>query len=217
MNYIIFDMDGVLIDSEPIYRKRQKEFLELKGFHNVPEELYDKICGANSRDSYQLWKEHLPGFQMSYETYMKERREALKGQTFDVRKIVDSEIYELLEFLRQENYHVALASSSFKDTIYQNLDKLKIRSCFELVVSGMDFRRSKPDPEIYCYTMQKLGVEPQKCLVVEDSTYGITAAKDAGAIVIGKIDQRFGYDQSRADFLVKHLLEIKDICRMLKM
>ena len=59
--------------------------------------------------------------------------------------------------------------------------------------------------------MERLKVEPSKCLVVEDSTYGIMAAKAAGAIVIGKKDERFGYDQSGADYLIKHLTEIVEI------
>ena len=64
------------------------------------------------------------------------------------------------------------------------------------------------EPEIYQYTMKKMKADPKKCLVVEDSTYGITAAKAAGAIVIGREDERFGYDQSGADYLIKRLTEI---------
>ncbi|MCI8558606.1 MAG: HAD family phosphatase [Lachnospiraceae bacterium] len=67
------------------------------------------------------------------------------------------------------------------------------------------------EPEIYQYTMKKMKADPKKCLVVEDSTYGITAAKAAGAIVIGREDERFGYDQSGADYLIKRLTEIVKI------
>ena len=71
---------------------------------------------------------------------------------------------------------------------------------------------SKPDPEIYIYTMKKMGVEPKDCYVVEDSTFGLQAAESAGAVVICKRDDRFGYDQSGADYYIDRLAEIEDIC-----
>jgi len=216
MRHIIFDMDGVLIDTEPIYRERNKRFMCMKGFTNVSDELYDKTCGSNTVDVHRMFLEQVEGFDMDYDTYMAERKAFSKAPLYDARKIVDREIYPLLAYLKSENYHIALASSSFRDSISRNLKALEIENYFEAVVSGMDFKHSKPDPEIYLYTMKQLGVSPEHCLVVEDSTYGITAARAAGAIVIAKKDDRFGYDQSQADYQVEHLSRIIDICEKLK-
>lgn len=180
INHIIFDMDGVLIDSEPEYKARTRRFLEAKGFKNIQ--------------------------------FADGKREFYREQPIDIRKLVNREIYMLLEYLKERNFHIGLASSSFKDTIIRNLTTLEIQDYFEVVVSGMDFKHSKPDPEIYHHTIRQMNVAPNKCLVVEDSTYGIIAAKAAGAIVICKKDERFGYDQSQADYQVESLAEIRQIC-----
>ena len=76
----------------------------------------------------------------------------------------------------------------------------------------MEYWNCKPDPEIYIYTMKKMGVEPKDCYVVEDSTFGLQAAESAGAVVICKRDDRFGYDQSGADYYIDRLAEIENIC-----
>ena len=80
-----------------------------------------------------------------------------------------------------------------------------------MVVSGAEFKNSKPDPEIYRYTIKKLHATASECLVVEDSIYGIIAAKQAGAVVTAKKDERFGQDQSGADYMVDDLLQIEGI------
>lgn len=203
IKHIIFDMDGVIIDSEPEYKKRLKRFMISEGF-DISEELYNKTCGSNLKKSFEFLKNSVKGFNLDYRDY-------LKGDPIDPVKIVDPEIYPLLEYLKSQNCHIALASSSPKENIIRNLKALNIRGYFELIVSGMEFHESKPNPEIYCYTMKKMGVMPQECLIVEDSTYGLQAAKASGAVVVCKIDNRFGYDQSNADYYVKHLMEIKDL------
>ena len=145
---------------------------------------------------------------MSFEQYVSEKRNILKNDIIDIRKVVDPEIYPLLEWLKVNGFSIALASSTLKERIMDNLSILNLKEYFDVIVSGMDFKRSKPDPKIYYYTMNQLRITPDKCLVVEDSTYGIEAAKMAGAIVIAKIDNRFGYDQSKADYKIEKLGEI---------
>ena len=81
----------------------------------------------------------------------------------------------------------------------------------ELVVSGESFYRSKPDPEIYSHTAVSLGVGAGECLVVEDSTAGITAAHRAGMQVAALVDDRFGFDRSLADFEVGRLRDILEL------
>lgn len=213
IRHIIFDMDGVLLDSEPVYRERIKRFMCMKGFTDIPEELYDRTCGANSVDTYRMFREKVKGFAMDYDTYMAERKAFNGARLLDPKEMVDQEIYPLFKYLKEEGFRIALASSSFKETIERNLKLLEIADVFDVVVSGMDFEHSKPDPEIYFYTMRQLQAVPENCLVVEDSGYGIAAAKAAGAIVIAKRDERFGYDQSQADYTVERLLQIVDIIK----
>ncbi len=207
MKHIIFDMDGVLVDTEPEYRRRTKAFFEEKGFQ-ISDEVYNLTCGSNLKETYEIFRKHVEGFQMAFEDYEREKRAYARRAPIDAAALAEADIYPLLSWLKERRYHIALATSSPEDTIYRYLSALKIEDYFEIKVSGTRFARSKPDPEIYQYTMKKMRAKPSECLVVEDSTYGITAAKAAGAVVIAKKDDRFGYDQSGADYLVERLTEI---------
>ena len=85
-----------------------------------------------------------------------------------------------------------------------------MRPWFDLVVSGRQFKRSKPDPEIYHYTANTLKVSEAECFVIEDSEVGIEAGKAAGMTVAALRDDRFGFDQGKADYLMESLIEILD-------
>ena len=85
-----------------------------------------------------------------------------------------------------------------------------------MIISGEVFKESKPNPEIYLTCIEKLNLEADECVAVEDSEYGIEAAKKAGLICIAKRDDRFNYDQSKADYFIDDHDEIKDILENLK-
>ena len=87
----------------------------------------------------------------------------------------------------------------------------EIREYFEVVVSGNQFKRSKPDPEIYQYTAAQLGVRAEECLAVEDSTIGITAASRAGMKIAAVIDNRYNFDQSLADYHIARVKEVLEV------
>ncbi len=126
----------------------------------------------------------------------------------DYRAIFRSEVTEVLRLLKEKGYLVALASSTQMDIIMRVLNENQIASYFDIIVSGSQFRQSKPNPEIYFYTAGQLGVTPEECLVIEDSTLGITAASRAGMIIAALIDDRFGFDRSLAHYEIRNLDEI---------
>lgn len=210
MKYVIFDMDGVIVDTEPEYRRRTKSFFESMGYQ-IPEELYDLTCGSNLKHTYELFRKYVKEFDMEYEEYVEKRKHYGNYEAIDPGKYVDKHIYPLLDWLKRRKIHIALASSSPRESIERYLTLLKIREYFELIVSGAEFKNSKPDPEIYRYTIKKLHATAAECLVVEDSIYGIIAAKQAGAVIAAKKDERFGQDQSGADYMVDDLLQIEGI------
>ena len=107
---------------------------------------------------------------------------------------------------------IALASSSALANIRRVLTECELTEAFDVVVSGEAFTRSKPDPEIYQYTMAQLGRTPAECLIVEDSTYGVQAGAAAGGVVAALRDDRFPFDQSAARF---HLEQLADIPQLL--
>lgn len=83
-----------------------------------------------------------------------------------------------------------------------------MRPLFDLIVSGKQFRQSKPNPEIYHYTAKTLGASEDECFVIEDSTVGIQAARRAGMTIAALLDDRFGFDQEAADFHIEKILQV---------
>lgn len=205
---VIFDMDGVMIDSEMEYLKYIYEFVKEKKPSIKIEELYG-IVGTTKKDCWEVVAKVLG----NGETW-EELRKQYKGRWKDVYKWIDYRtifrpvILEILDELKEEGYRLAVASSTNLDQVRKILEMNHVAERLELMVSGEMFKRSKPDPEIYLYTAEALGVKPQECLVIEDSTVGITAGHDAGAMVAALIDLRFGFDRSLADFELKTLEEI---------
>lgn len=211
---VIFDMDGVIIDSEPVYLEKDLEFARTKNPDVVLKDLYGMVgssrkdawsCMARAIHNGQTWEELRDEFRDSRDVYSE----------MDYRKIFRPEIPGLLEELKKMGLCLALASSTGIDIIERVLRENEIRSCFEVVVTGAQFKRSKPDPEIYHYTAAQLGIPEDQCLAIEDSTFGVTAASRAGMKIAALIDHRFHFDQSLADYRMESLNEVLEIARKL--
>ncbi|WP_414839062.1 HAD family hydrolase [Carnobacterium sp. TMP28] len=202
---VIFDMDGVIVDTEPIYYERLHEFFKVNEVHPDLEEL-DKIAGANSTDTWdtiqRIWGKTLNKheYDKAYEDYFKDR-------PIDSNDILDSNLKTLLDWLVENKYKIALASSSSMTEIKKVLEECNLSHYFESILSGDMFRQSKPNPEIYLKSAAQLEVKPAECLVIEDSTYGIMAAKDAGMYVLAKRDERFNFKQDLADKIINRLTD----------
>ena len=121
------------------------------------------------------------------------------------------DVQEILTFLRQKEVKIALASSSSMLDINQMLDTHQLRSYFDVILSGNDFKETKPNPEIYLTAMSELGVEATESLIIEDSEKGIQAGKSADATVWAIEDKRFGMNQDKADMKVESLTAIQKL------
>lgn len=204
---VIFDMDGVLIDSEPVYLDSMLRFARTKN-PELKEEDIHSIVGLTSKDTWEIMERAI-GNGQSWPELRKEYHEwtgVYEGT--DYCAIFRPEARGLLEELKKRGYRLAVASSTHRQLVLHVLFQNQILSYFETVVTGDMFTRSKPDPEIYHYTAAKLGVKEENCFVLEDSTVGIRAAHDAGMEVAALIDDRFGFDRSLADHQVEHLQDI---------
>ena len=109
----------------------------------------------------------------------------------------------------------AVATSTEKKRASKLLQDAGVYEKMDAFVYGDEIKESKPDPEIYLYTAEKLGAEPGECLVIEDSTVGITAASRAGMKVAALIDNRFAFDRSLASCEIRTLTEIPALVRTL--
>lgn len=203
---VIFDMDGVLIDSEIVYIRHQCEKLQPKYPWVTQESLYPTVGMSGAEDRLFLAK--LLRRETDDPAFLQELEELYRSCEVSYPDILNPQAVPVLRRLQTMGLQIALASSSGIKTIRQVLHTCGIARYFDSVVSGDRFRRSKPDPEIYQYTMRCLGRRPGECLVVEDSTYGVRAGAAAGAVVAALRDSRFPFDQSAARFQIDHLEEI---------
>ena len=174
---VIFDMDGVLIDSEPVYLHHQYTQLKPSYPWITVESMYP-LVGISGQ-------EYMPFMaKLCRRTDDAVFRQEMDAMNADCRvyypDILRKEVRPLLHELKQMGLQVALASSSSRECIEQVLAQCEIRELFDCIVSGHEFTRSKPDPEIYRFTMDKLRRKPEECLIVEDSTYGVQAGTAAG-------------------------------------
>ena len=119
-------------------------------------------------------------------------------------------VLELLSYLKNKQITLALASSSPIDNIEDVLKQCEIETYFKYIVSGENFKRTKPDPEIYEYTCKQIGVSKDEIWVVEDSEYGIEAAKNAGLKVMGLYNSKLYQDLTDANLIISSLKQIME-------
>nr|WP_314462513.1 HAD family phosphatase [uncultured Clostridium sp.] len=208
---VIFDMDGVIIDSEGVYLEYQLEFAKKKNPDVKLEDLYPMV-GATKQECWEVVERAVSNGQTWEELRTEFRRRDIYGE-IDYRTIYRPEVTDTLKQLKHTGFRLALASSTHLELVERVLKENGIREYFEAVVSGEQFKKSKPDPEIYLYTVSQLKLKPEECLAVEDSTIGITAARRAGLKIAAVIDTRYGFDQSLADY---KLNQVKDVLEAVK-
>lgn len=178
---IIFDMDGVLVNTEPAIRKACIEALKDYGVNAKPED-FVPFTGMGE-DAFVGGVSELYG--VKYQTQMKVRAYDIYDEIAQSDVILFDSIKETVLKLRK-NHRVAVASAADLRKVKINLRCLGMSvDDFDAVVTGSDVTNKKPDPEIFLKAAEKIGVEPKDCLVIEDALSGVTAAMRAGMQAIG--------------------------------
>lgn len=208
---IIFDMDGVLVDSEGFYLDLFSELIRSHG-GEVDRNILYTIPGASGDKTWEIIATMWP------EPAEPARLRALFHETYPdycppYGEIMYPEVPQVLRDLKNAGYQLALASSTAMNFIEIMLDETGLRPMFNSVLSGRMFKESKPHPQIYLQSAAALGVDPSACVAVEDSPYGILAGKNAGMTVIARRDERFAFDQSRADAQINDLSELPGLLK----
>jgi sugar-phosphatase len=182
MKAAIFDMDGLLIDSEPLWRLAEQEVFATVGVH-----LNDTLCGETmglrSDEVVHHWFQRFPWSDPSpgeVEGILIARMHELILHRGEAMPGVD----EVLGQIHQAGLRLGLASSSPPLLIKAVLERLGIADRFEVTCSAIHEKRGKPDPAVYLTAAQQLGVEPKECLAFEDSLAGVRSACAAGMMVI---------------------------------
>ena len=200
---ILFDMDGTLVDSERYYTEMYYKWLCQ---YNVVDkkEIY-KIVGLNMDDTYKTMS-LLSG--LSYDETKKSYDEYFGMHPMDYNDYLFNDVRDVLSKL--QDYKLAIC------TLYSRrmLDKIIIDcslNCFDLLLSDEDVKNPKPSPDIYLKAIERLGVNRDETLVIEDSSTGIKAGKNAGICTLARDSSRFFVDQSEADYIFDDLHGVLNI------
>ena len=213
---VIFDLDGVLADSEPWWNEIDAKLLAEYGV-TYRGEYHRNVLGVSYRLAVEFYKKT---FGLSVPTdEMMRRRGEIAADFFANRIDVFPSTKLVLQELRQMNLHLAVATSSVSASARPFLARHELTTFLEVVVTGEEVEHGKPHPDIYLRAAEKLGIAADACLVIEDALSGIAAAKAAKMRVAAIPDTRF-VDPSdykkEADYLLGSLSEIPALIRRVR-
>ena len=198
---VIFDMDGVLSDSEYIYVEKILEMLDEEGVHVGATDLSDLYGQSMIKVCTELKRRYeLPGTPSSYA----DRVHALRDRHIAEHGVFPMEgATDLVKGLHSRGVPIAVASSAPIETILGNMKRFGIDIYIDHFVSGLECGRGKPDPEIYLKAASLLHAAPSECVVFEDSSNGVKAAKNAGMYCFAFVPPKaVAQDVSMADCLL---------------
>lgn len=207
MKAMIFDMDGVIIDSEICFIQRTIDISNQVGQPVSFEEA--KHCIGFSYDNFLSYCVNRFQVEISIMDEMITRYN--EEHPLDYSKLINEDTIELINYLKKKGYCLALASSTYKDRLKKKLEDCQLENTFDLVVSGDQVARRKPYPDIYLKTAKLLDISVNDCIVFEDSKVGIQAAHDANMKVIARIDKRLQNDTSLADYAVEDMRKVIEL------
>lgn len=206
---VVFDMDGVIFDSEKLILDI---WVELGEEHNIPniEETMYKCLGVNATETKQIFLRAY-GEDFPYDTYVKEASRRFHAKADGGELPMKPGVVELLSFLRKEGYIIGLASSTREGAVRQELTDAGIICYFKELTCGDMLKKSKPKPDIYLMACEKLGVEPEEAIAIEDSFNGIRSAYAAGMtpIMVPDIIQPNEEMKEKSHKIFSSLLEVK--------
>lgn len=199
IRYIIFDMDGVLINSEPIHYEIWKRIFREEGLE-IDFEHYKGCIGSTVTVLYDLIEAGY-GVDFHEKLSLKDRFAELKSQYIKEKGIPQIEgVKEVLKLLKAKGYHLAVASSSPQDYIELCTKNIEIDKYFDILYSAERVARPKPFPDVFLAVAEAMQARPEECLVIEDSYNGSHAAKAAGMKCLGFANPDSGeQDLSAAD------------------
>ena len=205
---VIFDMDGVLINSEPVHQRLERDMYEELGLELSFEE-QQSFVGMSAMDSWRFVVSKYKLDVSPHDLLIRGRGKYLKvlNETNEVHMMEGAQ--NLINRLENAGYHLLLASSATSPTISEVLKKFNLVNTFPLFIGGDMVHNSKPNPEIFFKIAEMAKVPPSECVVIEDAEHGVTAAKKAGMKSIGFQNHHSGKQVlTHADAVVDNLDQI---------
>ncbi|MCI9283001.1 MAG: HAD family phosphatase [Lachnospiraceae bacterium] len=207
---VIFDQDGLLFDTERISVEAWNLAGDELGFH-LEESFLCTIRGANAQDSAIRFRERF-GDAFDFLKLRKRKQEHFMRILREREMPVKLGARELLIYLQEQEYKVALATASTREYSMENLERAGLTEFFSLMITGDMVQQAKPNPEIFLKAAEKMGEEPGHCLVLEDSLNGVEAGIQGGfvTIMVPDLTQPDQKLRSRVERVCDSLLEVRD-------
>jgi len=205
---VIFDMDGVLIDSEPLWRKAM-----IEGFASIgvliTEEDCKKTTGNRLKEVVEYWFEKLDILDF-LPTEIEHRIINMLVKLINKEGKAISGVIEVINFCNNKNIKIGLATSSSNQLMEAVLEKLKLKNTFKSSISAENLEYGKPHPEVFLICASQLQISPLECIVIEDSINGVIAAKAAYMRVIALPEQENinNHKFSIADYKLNNMQEV---------
>jgi HAD superfamily hydrolase (TIGR01509 family) len=211
INAVIFDMDGVLVDTEDLWQENEVALFAELGFR-LDEEMLKETRGLVTSEMVSHWVSHFRIDSVDPEALIKRYDDYMLKRMRNGVPLMEG-AREAIRFFAGKGLPVALASCSTHEHIDAVVDKHGLRDQFRLIVSAAGVMPGKPHPEVYLHTARELGVEPSSCLAIEDTFFGVISARAARMKVLA-LPNPLEYDQPRfqaADMKIRSLTEINEM------
>ena len=189
---VIFDMDGLLLDSEFYWQKMEIRLISKVGIDVTPE-MQKSTLGFRTDEMLRYWYNYKPWDNPDFKAMEVEYEKSVLDFYLNESELMDGALY-ILDFFRSRNIRLGLASSSPLLLINAFLDRFDLKSRFEVISSAESEEYGKPHPAVYLKTAKLLNAHPASCLAFEDSFFGLLAAKSAMMKVVVVPDHRHGHD-----------------------
>ena len=207
---IIFDMDGVLVDTERISFKFWEKSFEKYGY-KYSMDTHLSLIGRNNNSIRNILGETF-GTEFPLDEICNYKSESMIKYLLEEGTPLKIGVFELLDYLRENNYKIAVATSTHKERAIQRLESVGIKEKFDDMVCGDEIEHSKPNPKIFLKAAEKLGLKPEECIVIEDSPAGVEAGYKGGMTVINVPDMKMPDEEMKkySSLICNNLLDVKE-------
>jgi len=203
---VIFDMDGVLVDNNPVHVKAWSIYADKLGFELTPEKIKNDLYGRTNADAFRrLYNPDLTDWECEM---LSQEKEALYREMY--RPIIRP-VNGLLGFLKEmikKGIPMAIATSAIPENVDFVTEMLAIGDYFRFIINQTHVTKGKPDPEVYLIAVDKLGLPATNCIVIEDSLAGIQAGLSAGCRVVGLTTSHSKTELAHTDSVINDFTEI---------
>lgn len=182
---VLFDMDGLMFDTEKLSTQAYIKAAEKQGYKMSVEETH-LVLGFNVESTYKFFEQYFEKLDNGVDgkKLVDYHYEYIENILYTKGPDKMPYLEELLDYLKENNYKIAVASSSDLDHIKNNLEKTGVNHYIDVIASGEEVENGKPAPDVFLLAAERLNISPENCLVLEDSKFGIKAANSANMRVI---------------------------------